>query len=279
MKCIGAPQDTAQASGVLALMQALQPAVVYANESNTDTNRKLWDAYAQEWTPDEEWVRKEAKRAGVPEAVMEEHLQFLGDEWTNKEDLQSVLAQYIFPYLDEGAVVGEVGSGGGRIVCQTADRCGELHCFDISSAMLAKAKAVSTEAGKHNVSFTLLDNASFPSEYHGRFDFVYFFDVLVHVDLHTQWKYVQELPKILKPGGRALMHTANICSDKGWDRFSKQKDFSVGGFCFSSPDITLRMINEQEGLTVIRHSGEPVDPENSNIYNERDFLVIVERSQ
>ena len=109
---LGASSKDSGQSGVLALMQALQPAVVYTNESNVDTNRKLWDAYAQEWTPDEEWVRREAKRAGVPEAEMEEHLHFLGDEWTNKQDLDSVLGQYVFPYIKEGAVVGEVGSGG-----------------------------------------------------------------------------------------------------------------------------------------------------------------------
>ena len=51
-----------------------------------------------------------------------------------------------------------------------------------------------------------------------RFDMVYFFDVLVHVDNHTQWKYIQQLPSVLKSGGRALLHTANICSDKGFER-------------------------------------------------------------
>lgn len=263
------------AGGVLALMQALQPAVVYTNESNVDTNRKLWDAYADEWNPEEQWVRKEAKRAGVPEEDMQPHLQFIGDEWTNKQDLDSVLGQYIFPYL--GGEVGEVGSGGGRIACQTADKCENLHCFDISAGMLAKAKEKTDAAGKSNVSFTLLETPEFPSQYHEAFDFVYFFDVLVHVDMHTQWKYIQQLPVIMKPGGKVLLHTANLCSSKGWERFSKQKDFSVGGFCFTSPEIVLKMISEQPELRVVRHSAQPSETEESNIYKERDFLVVVEK--
>ena len=203
-------------------------------------------------------------------------VQFIGDEWTNKNDLDSVLAQFIFPYL-QGGVIGEVGSGGGRIACQTADQCGTLDCFDISAGMLEKAKAKTDEAGKTNVTFTLLETTQFPAQFTQKFDFVYFFDVLVHVDLHDQWKYVQQLPQILKPGGKALLHTANVCSEKGWERFSKQKEFSVGGFCFTSPEIVLIMIRQQEGLRVVSHSGEHNDPAQSNIYIERDFLVIVER--
>merc|ERR1712166_34704 len=276
VKGTGSSTDASPANGVLALMQALQPAVVYTNQSNLDVNRKLWNAYSDEWQPEEEWVRTEARRAGVADNDMAPHLQFIGDEWTNKHDLDSVLAQFIFPYLN-GGVIGEVGSGGGRIACQTADQCGTLDCFDISAGMLEKAKAKTDEAGKTNVSFTLLETTQFPERFAEKFDFVYFFDVLVHVDLHDQWKYVQQLPEILKPGGKALLHTANLCSVKGWERFNKQKEFSVGGFCFTSPDIVLNMIHRQEGLRVVSHSGEYNAPEQSNIYIERDFLVIVER--
>merc|ERR1711907_313280 len=101
---------------------------------------------------------------------------------------------------------------------------------------------------------------------------VYFFDVLVHVDHHTQWKYIQQLPSVLKSGGRALLHTANICSDKGFERFSRQDEASVGGFCFSSPEIVFKMVKQVPELSIVCHSLE-LPPGVQNIYVQRDFLI------
>ncbi len=42
---------------------------------------------------------------------------------------------------------------------------------------------------------------------------------------------------LLKPGGFMMLSVANLCSDLGFDRFSKQSNFKVAGFYFMSPDI------------------------------------------
>lgn len=96
--------------------------------------------------------------------------------------------------------------------------------MDISSSMLERAKAaltpllVSTSSKQHQVDFILLESSDYPSHLqveqgqikrsarHTRdaiistyihiqekFDFVYSFDVLVHVDLHTIFKTFQQV--------------------------------------------------------------------------------------
>ena len=89
-----------------------------------------------------------------------------------------------------------------------------------------------------------------------KFDFIYSFDCLVHVDLHTQFSYFQQgnffrfsmtmnvqkqmkcqavncsqISQNIKPKtGFALIHTSNLEAPNGWKRFEKQKKFSVRGF-------------------------------------------------
>jgi hypothetical protein len=59
----------------------------------------------------------------------------------------------------------------------------------------------------------------------------YSFDVMVHIDLHTIWKYLLEIRRVLKDEtGRAFISTANLEAPGGWERFTKQKEYSVGGF-------------------------------------------------
>jgi len=43
----------------------------------------------------------------------EEYLEYVGDEWSTKEDLQCVLNDFFYPYLTPDSVVAELGSGGG----------------------------------------------------------------------------------------------------------------------------------------------------------------------
>ena len=45
---------------VLNLIQQLGSAMVYPDCTNVETNRKLWDLYAQEWDPQVQWVQQMA---------------------------------------------------------------------------------------------------------------------------------------------------------------------------------------------------------------------------
>ena len=75
----------------------------------------------------------------------------------------------------------------GRVASRTVSKAKRLTCFDISEEMLKKAKqAVQKE--NHEADFVLLSQSSLPAKYKEHFDFIYSFDVMPHLDLHTIWK-------------------------------------------------------------------------------------------
>lgn len=111
--------------------------------------------------------------------------------------------------------------------------------------MLSRAKKSLT--AHSNTSFLLLPHANLEPIADQSVDFAYAFDVFPHVgsilsflvslpllnqDIHTIRDYIREFWRILLPGGKALVHTSNLNSDAGWERFNQQKEFSVGGSPF-----------------------------------------------
>lgn len=101
---------------LLKLVQSLSEHLVYTESTNVETNRKLWNRYAEEWAKEAEFVTKMVYNLpGKPDPT--EHLVFLGDEWSNHESVKVVLADYFIPNLTESTVAVEVGSGGGKLQC------------------------------------------------------------------------------------------------------------------------------------------------------------------
>ena len=97
--------------------------------------------------------------------------------------------------------------------------------------------------------------------------------MLVHVDLHGQWRYLKDFASVLKPGGRALAHTANLTAPGGWHRFRGQERYLPEGFYFVTPD-QVKWLAAKAGLTVVRES----TPDNENFYLERDYLILLEKA-
>ena len=104
------------------------------------------------------------------------------------------------------------------------------------------------------------------------FDFVYCFDVMVHLDAHAMYRCLRRVESLLADGGRAFVSTANLKAPDGFARFEKQSKYSVGGFFFVTPE-TVRVLADRAGLAVVRESPEVP----GNLLLERDFLVVFER--
>lgn len=210
-----------------------------------------------------------------------EYLHLLGEEWSDRASFQEVLEVFFWPNLNDTFVAAELGSGGGRVASRVVGRVGELHCYDISKEMLKKAEqAVATSLSDQKLTkptkFEFLEKPSFPVDKTNFYDFVYAFDVFPHVDLHTQWKYYQEFFRVLKPGCRAIIHTANLEAKEGWDRFAQQDKYSVGGFYFMVPSMVLTLV-KQAGLEVITTSTLTMGENSKNTYYNRDFIVLVSK--
>ncbi|CAK9014541.1 unnamed protein product [Durusdinium trenchii] len=207
---------------VLELLKNLQQCAVYTDTPNFETNRKLWNAYAQSWATDAEWVQRMSKDVSKPSA----ELAFVGDEWSDAESLTEVLKEWLFPHLATTQTVAEIGSGGGRVAAQVAEKVGRLVCFDISETMLKTAQKKLQEM-HGNVDFHLLQgDAPYPARFHETFDVVYSFDVFVHMDLHEMRHTLTCIQSILRPGGLLFVSFANLLAPEGWRRFARQKHYS-----------------------------------------------------
>lgn len=235
--------------------------------ANVDYNRRLWDRYARRWSAD---------RAAVEDPAVEgeskSSLVHVGDEWGVAADVDRIVEEFIYPFIGPDSVVGEIGVGGGRIAARVVNRCGHLSCFDISPRMLERAQEALEPVSK--AEYILLEGSRFGAEFDARFDFVYAFDVFVHLDIHEMWKYFRAFRAILKDGGRAFVHTTNLMAPGGWARFQQQSGYSIEGHHFISPEI-VSILAVRSGLQIIKTSA----PDPSNFYLNRDYLVILQKAQ
>ncbi|HXA41974.1 MAG TPA: class I SAM-dependent methyltransferase [Candidatus Solibacter sp.] len=232
---------------------------------NFQQNRKLWDEYAFGWTPE---FRGYESRQGENAPL---HYRHLGDEWGHPEDVESVVAEFILPFVGPGACVAELGSGGGRVAARVLPHVREMWCFDISEQMLARARDALGNDPRAN--FVLLDRPEFPADQHERFDFVYSFDVFVHLDLHMMWRYLQEFVQLVKPGGAFMFHTSNIATAEGWRFFASQERFTIPTHYFVHPGQIETMLSHLPVEVVTRSDEDP-----SNFYLARDYLVVCRRN-
>ena len=245
--------------------------VVLPRLGNVEGNRRLWDSYADDWRQDEAYLDVELPAVEAA-AWREQHIRLVGDEWGTPDDVERVLDDFVFPYLRADATVAEIGIGGGRIASRVAPRVGELWGFDISKRMLERSRGAL--ANSSNVRLVHLEEASLPTDLDGRFAFAYSFDVFPHLDLHVQYRYLRQLHGLLEPGGRAVVHTANLKAPGGWERFASQPVPSIRGFFFVTPE-TVDLLAEKAGFVVERRS--EVDP--GNFYYRRDYVALLHKKE
>jgi SAM-dependent methyltransferase len=235
---------------------------------NVAYNRSLWNWYADKWSDLDFRQRQlayEGRQDEDPASV-----DRLGEEWGRLDDVRQVVDKWILPHVGSDSVVGEIGTGGGRVARMVAPSVKEFHAFDVAPRMLERARTeLMSVAGAQ---FHVLDSPALPEDLGARFDFIYSFDVFVHLDLHVQWHYLREFARVLRPGGRAFIHTANLTAEAGWDRFVAQDGYRVEGFYFMVPEA-VRTLIARSGLRIVDEvSGEP-----GNFYYERDYLALLEK--
>jgi SAM-dependent methyltransferase len=233
---------------------------------NVAYNRDLWNGYARRSRPDRDFRLRQAE---WPDATAEQ-LSVLGSEWGTPDALDEVVRRFIDPYINRDAIVGEIGSGGGRVAARVAPNSKRFYCFDISEGMLELARQALADCP--NVDYVLLGKPSLPAKLAETFDFLYSFDVFVHLDLHTIWKYLREIERALCPGGHAFIHTANLTAPAGWEKFDAQAKYYPETFYFVSPEI-VRTLVSHTALRIVEES----QPDRDNFYLNRDYLMVLQK--
>lgn len=227
---------------------------------NIDTNKKFWDAYANRWD--------NLSPNLIENDLSKNELQYIGDEWGNPKDVEEVLDKFVYPNINKDSVVAEIGVGGGRIASKVANSVDKLVAFDISSIMIEKSKQALKEFT--NIDYRLIHDPRLL--YDGQFDFIYSFDVFVHLDMHIIWQYLESMKDKLKEEGKVFLHTANLESEAGWDRFISNHQYAEGSFYEVIPEI-IRIFAKKVGFKVTDDSYSNLDKDN---YYQRDYLFILE---
>ena len=135
----------------------------------------------------------------------------------------------------------ELGCGVGRIGRELAPFCRQWTGVDISENMIRHATA--RLSGQSNVNFHQLIRTSLDMLPDNCIDKAYSIAVFCHMDKEDLYLYLQELNRVIKPGGMIFVETWNLCSPVGWRRWEyeplvwknsdhgQRKDVARNQFC------------------------------------------------
>lgn len=135
----------------------------------------------------------------------------------------------------------ELGCGVGRIGRELAPHCREWVGADISDNMIDHA--IERTSGLNNVSFHKLTRTSLEMIDDESVDKAYSIAVFCHMDKEDLYLYLQELNRVLRPGGLIFVETWNLVHPIGWRRWEyepsvwarsdqgKRKDVARNQFC------------------------------------------------
>jgi SAM-dependent methyltransferase len=148
----------------------------------------------------------------------------------------------------------ELGCGVARIGRELAAHCGTWTGVDISDNMLRHARQ--RLAGQPNARFHLLTRSRLDMLEDASIDKAYSIAVFCHMDKEDLYLYLQDLHRVLRPGGLIFVETWNLVHPIGWRRWeyeplvwdksdqSQRKDVARNQFC-----------TPQEFELYVRHAG------------------------
>lgn len=158
---------------------------------NVEQNLHQWDR-KHAWSKDGDEWSGQAKLCGVPY-----------DTWK-----ASLVAHLITPYLHPDANVLEIAPGHGRWTEFLAAGSSHVTVVDISASCLDYCRGRFQQAS--NIDYFLSTGHQLPRYVGGTMDFVWSYDSFVHMDRNVISGYLKEMRRVLKVGGRAILHHANI---------------------------------------------------------------------
>jgi SAM-dependent methyltransferase len=164
------------------------------------------------------WDRKASTTVGALIAVdgsANEEVARLTGAYTAKQ-VEQALA------LTSGDRVLELGCGVGRIGRELAPKIAHWEGADISANMLGVARE--RLAGHANVGFTELKRSRFETLASASFSKAYCVAVFIHMDKEDFVLYLEDLARVLEPGGLLFFDTWNLSSESGWRRFALELD-------------------------------------------------------
>lgn len=209
----------------------VDPWTILSRRLSAAENRKIWNEY--------DWSKR-------------------GDEWTRSEEWKAeVVREFIDPYFCEGDVILEIGPGGGRWSEVLQPRARKLHLVDVAEKPLELCRE--RFRGCANVEYLLSDGRTLAVA-DDSIDRIWSYECFVHINPLDIKGYFREFRRVLKPGGRALVHHAGP---------------PIPGMPFRPgmrSDMTDRM-----AYAFAAECGLEVEAQTQKLVNPRDVMTILRR--
>lgn len=144
---------------------------------------------------------------------IEYHWSKNGDEWDGQARYckqpydvwkHSLIEHLIIPFVNESSIVIEIAPGHGRWSQVLSDMADKLILVDISQSCIDFCKKML--ADKSHVEYHVNDGKTLTAIPDHSIDFVWSFDSFVHIDKPTTASYIGEINRVLKHGGKAILH-------------------------------------------------------------------------
>lgn len=182
--------------------------------------RDTWSAYPAEWKQDQK---------------LSLGYETLGEEWGGPA-FADFIVDLVRPHLGPDVDVLELGCGGGKFSQRLAPLCRSLVCTDISEAMIEHTRESLTAKGLGgNVSYRVLNGRDFQGIPADAVDFIFSYDVLLHVQPQNVFSYLVDARRVLREGGVFMLHQINLASDGGMAHFLSQYDGATWTRAFDDP--------------------------------------------
>lgn len=128
-----------------------------------------------------------------------------GENWSpSPEWKQALIDDVMLAHLRDGQDVLELGPGAGRWTEVLQPRARQLTLVDLSERCLELCKE--RFAGAPNLRFVLSSGSDVSQVPDASIDFIWSFDVFVHISPADTESYLKEFRRVLRPGGCAVIH-------------------------------------------------------------------------
>lgn len=176
----------------------------------------------------------------------------MGEEWNDSIDWKNALVtNFILRHFKPGHVILEIGPGAGRWATLLAPMASTLHLVDITETTLGLSK---NRLSHHtHCQYHLATDGSLSFLPNGVIDYVWSFDVFVHIAPVDTLEYIHGLSRVMKKGGLGIIHHPADGNVRGGFRSSVTNEFFLNALRSNGFKVVLQTADFGEQDFGVKH--------------------------